>query len=170
MKGMTRMGYYCLIRLWSGMHVRTPCDGVGKDNRLHLWGCDRFAAGRPEGSPTDDRHAEKWCTWATSYNYLGQGIPQSLPEEDGVLVMGGNPFDHTIIIDDDDCVRTVPVLRVRKCLQCSAMCKGGSGFLGPVMRDPPWKYLFSPPMTLRRADIVGCICRAPHIYRNGQPA
>ena len=59
MRGMTRMGYYCLIQLQSGTHVRTPCDCVEKHDRLHLWGCDRFAAGRPMGFSTDDRHAEK---------------------------------------------------------------------------------------------------------------
>ena len=142
MKGMTRMGYECLIWLRSGTHVWTPCNSVGKDDRLHLWGCDKFAAGRPVRSPTDDRHAEKLCVWAASYNYLGQGIPQSLPGQDGVLVMGGNPFDHTIIIDDGNGVRTVPVLQTRECSQCGEMCKGGSGCLRLVMRDPPRKYLF----------------------------
>ena len=94
------------------------------------------------GSPTDDRHAEKWCTWAALHYYLGQGITRSLLEQDNVLVMGSNAFDHTIIIDDGNGVRTVSVLRTRECSQFGEMCKGGSGCLGPGMLNPPRKYLF----------------------------
>ena len=86
-----------------------------------------------------------------------------------MLVMGGNPFDHTIIIDDGNGVRTVPVLRTRECSQCGEMCKGGSGCLRPVMLNPPPKYLFFATDDHKRADNTGCICRALHICRNKRP-
>ena len=56
--------------------------------------------------------------------------------------MGGNSFDHTIIIDDGNGVTTVPVLQTRECSRHGEMCKGGSECLRPVILNLPWKYIF----------------------------
>lgn len=107
-----------------------------------MGGSDKFAEGRPAGSPCDDKNADKWCTWAASHNYLGQGIPMSLLEQDGVMIFGGNPFENTIIVDDRSGVKTISTRQARDCVNCDGMCKQVAGCRRTVMTNAPRHHLF----------------------------
>jgi len=102
MKELSRMDYYVLMRLWSGL-----CDGEHEeyndsDKSHHLLHCNRYDGRRPEEeSLYDDKELGKWKEWWVRNKYLGMGIPTNLPEQQNERVMYSKPFDNTIIIEQN---------------------------------------------------------------------
>ena len=62
-----------------------------------------------------DWKIEDWKKWWTYHEYLGMGIPSTLPEQMSVRVMFGNPFDNTIMIKKNGATIVQQVARGARC-------------------------------------------------------
>ena len=72
---------------------------MGYDERFHMTESSMYETRRPPKTTLfDDKHIDEWNGWWTHHEYLEMGIPTTLPEQLGVRVMFGNPFDSTITI------------------------------------------------------------------------
>ena len=99
LKGMTRLDAYVLIRIRSGTDKVGHDTCMGYEERFHMTECDKYETRRPPIKTLfNDKHVNEWKEWWTHHEYLGMGIPTTLPEQLGVRVMFGNPFDSTITI------------------------------------------------------------------------
>ena len=99
LKGLSRQDAYVLIRIRSGTDKTGHDECEGHDERFHMTECCKYADRRPPANTLfNDKHIGEWRVWWTYHEYLGMGIPTTLPEQLGVRVMFGNPFDSTITI------------------------------------------------------------------------
>lgn len=126
LKGLSRMDEYILMRLRSGT------DKTGHENcrnfefRHHIAMCEKYAKGRPELSTLyDDKKIGTWKEWWERHECLAFGIPTSLPEQLGVRVMYGNPFDSTITISKNGETVCESILKTMKaCKYCNNYHRG----------------------------------------------
>jgi len=121
LKKLTRMDFYVIMRLHSGMGV-SGHDTCGDDlPRYHLLDCLRFAAGLPcRSTRVDDKVIGDWVDWARHHFYLGMGIPKGLEEIDGCLVVAGNPFTGCAIVNRDGSMVQVG-FPMRPCGRCGSL-------------------------------------------------
>jgi len=124
-KGLTRLDAYVLIRLRSGTDKKGHENCQGFEFRHHLALCTRYDHLRPELETLyQDRKVGEWKKWWTYHEYLGMGIPSTLPEQMSVRVMFGNPFDNTITIEKNGATVVQRVERPN-CDSCGKAHRGG---------------------------------------------
>ena len=85
------------------MRVRSGTDKAGHEEyrgyeeRFYLTECHKYTIWRPLiKTQFDDKHINELVKWRTYHEYLGMGLPTTLPEQLGVRIIFGNPFDSTI--------------------------------------------------------------------------
>ena len=123
-KGLTRLDAYVLLRLRSGTDKKGHETCPNYDYRHHLALCGKYSYLRPELETLyQDRRIEDWKKWWTYHEYLGMGIPSTLPEQMSVRVMFGNPFDNTITIERNGATIVQQVTR-GACDSCGKAYRG----------------------------------------------
>ena len=95
--GMSRIDIYIIGQLRVGTDCGDHLDCDDGTDRYHILVCPKFARARPMRSTLfSDQHIPDWIKWANDHHYLGLGIPRSHASVDGVMLVGGNPFERTV--------------------------------------------------------------------------
>jgi len=101
--------------------------------------CSMYKTRRPlKITLFDDKHIDQWKGWWTHHEYLGMGIPTTLPEQLGVRVMFGNPFDLTITVSKNGETVTERI----KQLPCEGCDKVHVGACVKKMTDMRGRWFF----------------------------
>jgi len=118
-KGFTRLDAYGLLTLRSGTDKKGHETCPNYDYRHHLAMCTKYSHLRQELETLyQDQKVEDWKKWWTYHEYLGMGIPSTLPEQMSVRVMFGNPFDNTITIERNGATLVVQQVARGACDSC----------------------------------------------------
>ena len=76
-------------------------------DRFHILSCARFRGDMPARDKLfDDGWVGAWTGWARRHHYLGMGIPKAHRMADGGTIVGGNPFERTVLVKHGDSVVT----------------------------------------------------------------
>jgi len=97
LRGLSRLDHYILLRIRSSTDVVGHDDCQSAKDHFHLTSCDRYLVTRPR-FPTlfNDKRIPDWCDWWQSHFHLGMGIPSEHMDNDGVVMVCGNPFQRTV--------------------------------------------------------------------------
>ena len=105
LKGLSQMDVYVLNRLRCGVVTGGHEGCHDYMDGFHVLSCAKFREGMPARDKLfDDGWVGAWRGWARRHHYLGMGIPKAHRTADGGEIVGGNPFERTVLVKHGDSV------------------------------------------------------------------